>query len=730
MTSKTLFFKLIKQDVKKRVWCPIIIFLGYFLAFEVNMLRMIGRIEERTEYTYALKDILEYVEKVLFGSNVKAFAVLACLAAFLCAVSGFSYLHSRVQLDLYQSLPANRTQTFLAKYVSGVLQFFLPFAIHVVICMGIAAGKAAFSGVVFGNAIKMVGVVSLVFLLSYGMCLMAVCLTGNIIISVFGCIVLFFYSSVVSVLTSSLFQTFFPTYMFVSIEGNGLDYTPYWRFSPVSMLVDLFEPRYTGAFRDDTYFRYNADCLWKVAAAMLVYTLIAYVLYRKRASEAAGKAIAFWWAESVIKTMLVLPAALMAGLFFREIAPEKGVDTWYLFGVVFGFALAAVLLEIIFRLDIRGALCHKKQFVFNAACLAVIVLVLRFDVLGYNTYVPADSELESCAVSLEGLMSVSPAKSSGYGRTVWYTYIGTTDYRMGNVKLQGNPSVMDLARKAAKEQLTYEGDDEAQKDYKAVAFGYNLKNGKHIYRMYTVDMADAQTKALVADIFNDSSYKTGTSPMLSDGWKKEYRKLYGVGTFGAADLDMTPEFQAKLLETYQEEYLQLDFDTVLDTYPVGCFSLLTDEEYQADLDWRHGARYDRYDGSLIYPQFTKTIALLKEHGFDVYEMVDMEDIDFINVIYCKENMEFDGEGVSYVSYDYVEVGSVYDAAQQEELLNQVINTDYGWQVRNYADIVDGDFEISIHSKTDNEALQRKFDFKKGQIPQFIYEMEGYQKAME
>ena len=154
MTSKTLFFKLIKQDVKKRIWCPIIIFLGYFLAFEVNMLRMIGRIEERSEYTYALKDISEYVEKVLFGSCVGAFATIACLAAFLCAVSGFSYLHSRVQLDLYQSLPANRTQTFLAKYVSGVLQFFFPFAIHVVICMGIAAGKAAFSGVVFGNALK------------------------------------------------------------------------------------------------------------------------------------------------------------------------------------------------------------------------------------------------------------------------------------------------------------------------------------------------------------------------------------------------------------------------------------------------------------------------------------------------------------------------------------------------------------------------------------------------
>lgn len=727
MTSRILFFRLIRQDVKKRIWCPIVIFLGYFLALEVNMLRLMGKIEEGADYYYC-KDIPEYVEKCLFGTDIKMFVMLACLAAFLCAVSGFSYLHSRVQLDLYHSLPVNRTQAFLAKYVSGALQFFLPFAVHVGICMGIAAGKAAFSGVAFGNAVKMVGVVTLVFLLSYGVFLMAVCLTGNVIISVFGCLVLFFYSAVASLLTSTLFQTFFSTYMVVS-QNNGLDYVNYWRFSPISMLVDLFEPRYSGAFQDDTFFRYNADCLWKIAAAALVYTLIAFVLYKKRASEAAGRAIAFRWAEPVIKTLLVIPLALLSGLFFREIASEKGADSWYLFGVVFGYVLAAVLLEIIFRLDIKGAFCHKKQFVFNAACLAVIAVVLRFDVLGYNTYVPADSELVSCAVSIENLMHVSPARSAGAGRALWYTYIGTTDYRMDSVKIQGNPSVMDLARKAASEHLTYGGDNEAQKDYRMVAFGYNLKNGKHIYRMYTIDMADAQTRALVADVFNDSSYKTGISPMLNDGWKKEYIKLNCVGTFHNAVLDVTPEFQTKLLETYQEEFLKLDFDMMLDTYPIGCISPLTAEEYQADLNWGHSVRYDRYDGSLIYPQFTKTIALLKEYGFDVYEAVDMDDIDYINVLYRKENTESNGTH-SYVTYDYLEVGSVYDVQEQAQILEQALNTDYRWQVGTYTDLVEDTFEFSIHTKTDNESLQRKFHFKKGMVPDFIYAMEGYQKVLE
>ena len=38
MISKNLFFKLIKQDFKKRIWCPILIFVICFLGLEVRML--------------------------------------------------------------------------------------------------------------------------------------------------------------------------------------------------------------------------------------------------------------------------------------------------------------------------------------------------------------------------------------------------------------------------------------------------------------------------------------------------------------------------------------------------------------------------------------------------------------------------------------------------------------------------------------------------------------------
>ena len=727
MTSKSLFFKQIRQDIQKRRWCPIVIFLGYFLALEVNMLRLMGRIEEDAGM-YNCKDIGEYVEKCLFGTDTNLFAMLACVVAFLCAISGFSYLHSRVQLDTYHSLPVKRIQTFWARYVSGALQFFVPFVFHVVVCMVIAAGKAAFSGDAFVNAVKMVGVVSLVFLLCYAVFLVAACLTGNIVINVLGSAVLFFYSAVASLLMSTMFQTFFQTYIVTGSDLHGnMDYKTFWNFSPVSMLVALFESDYTGTFQNDRFFKFNADQLWGIAAAALVYTLIAFVLYQKRASEAAGRAIAFRWAEPVLKTLLVIPLALLSGLFFRDIASVESRDAWYLFGVLFGYVVIALLLEIIFRLDIKSAFGHKKQLVFNAACLAVVVIVFRYDVLGYNTYVPADSELVSCAVSIENLMAVSPAKNVGVGRYTWYTYISAMDYRMESVKLQGNPSVMDLARKAASEQLTYQAED-TQQDYRSVTFGYNLKNGKQIYRIYTIDMADTQTQKLLADVFNDSSYKTGTSPMLNDGWKKEFKKLYCSGSFTNAVLDMTPEFQTKLLETYQEEYLQLDFDTVLDTYPVGSISPLTAEEYEADMKWGRGRPDDRYDGSLIYPQFTKTIALLKENGFDVYEKIDMDEIAYIRVQYRKETPVYNGAD-SYRTTEFVDVGNVYNREQIEQMFECLVNPSYRWQVDAYTDLVEKEFDVTVYTKTNDSSIYCNLIFKKGMIPDFMYELEGYQETV-
>lgn len=738
MTSKSLFFKIVKQDVKKGIWCPIIMFLGYFLMLEVRMLLYIETLEQRGGSNQYYKSIGEYLAKGFFGSDTNIIVAISCFSALLCAMSSFAYLRSKSQLDAFHSLPVNRTQLFIAKYVSGVMQFFIPFLVNVIASIIIAARKGAISRLLFENSVNLIFVVLFAFLLTYATFIIAAALTGNLVVTILGGFVLFCYSSLFATMLQGMFSTFFVTYKYF----YGLnDLTNKWfgSFSPNAVITRLLIPQNDAAERD-AYFKYNADYVWVVAVFAFFYAVIAFVLYKKRASEAAGKAIAFKWAEPVIKTMLIIPLSFFSALFFKSVSSSaQNGDAWYLFGLIFGYIVFALLIEAIFRLDIKGALCHKRWLLFNAACVIVTFVIFKYDVLGYNTYIPADEKIESCAVSIENLMSTAPRIKSGR----YISNANADTYRMKNVKIQNNPSVMELARKAA--QQTAEAltaidaadvgsviENDGEKKYTTLLFGYNLKNGKNIYRRYYVNMADSDIARLLADVFNDSSYKIATNMVLAAGWKEEYIQLNCMGSFKSQILDMTPEFQARLLETYQEEYLQLDFATVLDTYPVGCITpIVYEEDALTAVEDVSSDPYSYYggtdNGGLIYPQFTKTIALLKEYGFDIYEEPPLEDIESITVICERKTYAQNGLNENVATYDDIEIMSIYDDDRKKQVLRNLCNTIYGWQVDGFADY-DDEFYVRIASKKGE--INSSFRFKNGAVPGFVYESEGYKNIRE
>ena len=124
MTSRNLFFKLVRQDFRKRIWCPVLIFITYFLGMEVRLLMETEKfLVDGGECIYGgvSCDIVVYVSHLFFGREAWMIAVVTCGVAFLCGISGYAYLHSRTQLDTYHSLPVSRTQLFWSRYVSGIM---------------------------------------------------------------------------------------------------------------------------------------------------------------------------------------------------------------------------------------------------------------------------------------------------------------------------------------------------------------------------------------------------------------------------------------------------------------------------------------------------------------------------------------------------------------------------------------------------------------------------------
>ena len=121
--------------------------------------------------------------------------------------------------------------------------------------------------------------------------------------------------------------------------------------------------------------------------AAAVITVLAVVLYRKRPSEAAGRAMAFGISKPVIKTFIVVPSALLGSLMLQSMMRK---DTWSLFGLVCGLLLSYCVIEIIYNFDFRKLFAHKRQLALCAILSAAALAFFRFDLSGYDSYLPSD----------------------------------------------------------------------------------------------------------------------------------------------------------------------------------------------------------------------------------------------------------------------------------------------------------------------------------------------------
>ena len=89
---------------------------------------------------------------------------------------------------------------------------------------------------------------------------------------------------------------------------------------------------------------------WAVAALLFGLGMF---LYRKRPSEAAGRAMAFKVSEPVIRFLLVVPITLFSGMIFRSILND---DIWTVFGLLCGLLITSCLIEIIYHSILRACL--------------------------------------------------------------------------------------------------------------------------------------------------------------------------------------------------------------------------------------------------------------------------------------------------------------------------------------------------------------------------------------
>ena len=726
MTSKSLFFKLMKEDFKTRVWTLAISILIFFFSLIVATAMMISfNLYNSSTYNYSDDLAMNFMSYI--GINNPFFGIIFIVLSLVMAMSGFSYLYSKKKVDLYHSLPVKREVLYFIKLINGILIVVIPFIIcEIVASLLVIANTGKISVLI--AAIWAIAEWTLLFILSYFLTLFSIMLTGNMLIGILACGFFSFYFPLISLVLKGYQSSFFDTYYTSGfIIENVLP-----NMSSFMLMFNIFELKWLTR-------------IIIVILASIAFLFINLFLYKKRASEAAGKSVSFNVIKLPIKSMMVIFMSILMYLLGYEVMNDS--IGWGLFGLIVSGVITHCVMEIIYNQDFKKIFAKKIELLVLIIISIFIAAAFQFDIFGYDSYIPSASQIKSTAVISNLLESNSEQYynkveiSDGYYNDsfVDVDYASDSKIEADQIKkmdIQNKDAVLELARQGI-EAAKY--DLEPQGDFDRVLISYKLKNGRTVGRVYYVDL-DQSTSGL-SSVYADESYKKSSYPILSENPEN----IVSVDFNGIMDNDThivfhDDELKKKFVETYKKELMNLDYETKLKSYPFASIRFNNDFmegalrkyagfNYTSDSTTAVNSKWENvYANSLesvgfypIYPEFKETLALLKEMDVEVIYKFPAEYVESIDVSYNDwENIDLDDNDEVSGSYTgATTVKTFTDKKDIEDILDKLVICDSPYKEnlnedRNYAAIINtGNLESSAYRGYNS------YGFKKGNIPDII-----------
>lgn len=726
MTSKSLFFKLMKEDFKTRVWTLAISILIFFFSLIVATAMMISfNIYNNSTYNYSDDLAINFMSYI--GISNPFFGIIFIVLSLVMAMSGFSYLYSKKKVDMYHSLPVKREVLYFIKIINGILIVVIPFIICEISASLLALANTGKIGVVIA-AIWAIAEWTLLFILSYFLTVFSIMLTGNMLIGILACGFFSFYFPLISLVLKGYQSTFFDTYYTSGfIIENVLP-----NMSSFMLMFNIFELKWLTR-------------IIIVILASIAFLFINLFLYKKRASEAAGKSVSFNVIKLPIKAMMVIFMSILMYLLGYEVMNHS--IGWGLFGLIVSGVITHCVMEIIYNQDFKKIFAKKIELLVLIIISIFITAAFQFDIFGYDSYIPSASQIKSTAVISDLLESNSEQyynkveiSDAYYDESfVDVDYASDSKIEADQIKkmdIQNKDAVLELARQGI-EAAKY--DLEPQGDFDRVLISYKLKNGRTVGRVYYLDL-DQSTLGL-SSVYADESYKKSNYPILS----QNPENIVSVDFNGIMDNDThivfhDDEMKKKFVETYKKELMNLDYETKLKSYPFasirfnddfmeGALRKYAGFNYTSDSTSATYSKWENiYASSLesvgfypIYPEFNETLDLLKEMGVEITYKFPAQYVESIDVSYNDwENTTLDDNNEEVEPYSSETTPKTFtDKKDIEEILDKLVVCDSPYK-ENLNE--DRDYTVIIRSGNPEDSDYRGYNsygFKKGNIPEIL-----------
>lgn len=719
MTSKNSFLARLIENAKRRIWLLVVSLLTFVLAIPTVTAMYISVISQREHLIEQMrvKEVLYEFASELYSASNGVILIFVGMFAIASGIQGFSYLYDRNKIDFYHSKPVKAVTRFFSIWTNGILVWLIPYIVGTLINLVLFAANGILDVKLFGSTWLYLLLALGLYLCMYHLAILALMMTGKLIVTCMGIAVFLLYEACIRVLTCGYFEYFYQ-FFYVGEEAE-------W-------MIPVFSPI--------TFLNYYAQGEWSAPVTLFFLLLFAAVVlaiafwcYKKRPSELAGSAMTFGAVKPVIKIGIAVPVGLAAGLVtcsivdYRHFA-QTGNPGFPIFIGILGVLITCCLIQVIYEADIKG-IFHKKIHIVISFVLAMcIVLIFRFDLTGFDTRLPDTEDIEYAAFITEA--------GSRYGNAYLdedFKWLTKEEYVNKHMRLTGDnaAALRDLAKHSIDLYLTQqENDFKDEYEYCYAVFYFHQKNGRVLCREIPVAVREEASISYIKQIEDSEEFIMANEIAMSEeltevlnGNEWKIRSDWGNDMYTQ---ELSRKQARELLEMYRIDLMKDNYEIRSTQLPVGRFYIFIDQQIS----------YGRAFEFMVYPSYTNCIKYLEENGFETKEYIPLEDVEKITITrYYNEEDRIYYEEYGYDSYYYEETVAVAeeltsasttytDVAQIQEILDNSYPESLGWE-RWYTDEpLETDYRVRIFFKEDTQGYldygyEGSVYFIKGQIPEFV-----------
>lgn len=638
MTSRHLFFKAMKEDLRHKIWMIALSSLGSFLTLPVAWLMYVSDLPQDfyriiNGNALAANQMIGgmYLEPITFifrGFLAGAGGFIAIAVAIIVGLFGFRFVFHKNMVDTYHSIPIKRSTLYGVCWLNGLLIWMVPFFVCLMVTLGLVlAFLAGTPGVQFipemlSEICINFAVLTVVFLLVYHLVLVAVMISGNVLNTLVSMVILGFGAISICGLGVAFFSLYMRTFYAASPALDSLEFTAYASplFSAGYFLYQILQRNF-GQIGSVQPFLVNV-CI----TALLGW--LAWFLYKRRASELAEQGVRNKAFSTVMRFVVGLAAGMGGWLVFYLLVSSPG---WGVFGALLAEILVFGIMDVIFSMEFKAFFAHKLQMALTAVLCLAACFCLYGGWFGYDTYLPDKEDIADIAVYSSSFSN----RSFGY-------FGSSRQYMLENLHFQdADAAYAYLERVTNREKgivsaAIYENAYYDAEPIQLLTTRVTLKNGRTYYREYRVSKSDLD---VVWPILSDRNYLENNY-MIDRQTAASYDmlELLRAGTSTIVQTELPEEAVLKLAEAYNRDLVEDPARTVF-----GSGTLLTRINFERsrgfvykrneDVPWAYSLWIEVYDS------MEHTIAALEELGYG--EWTKWQDPDEVSEIRLYSDIWYD-----------------------------------------------------------------------------------------